>query len=80
MAKWDDVGVKYPRKQLQRNGWHSLNGQWKFAFDHEKKFHQPSEVPSWDLSIQVPFAPESNASGVADTDYHRRCWYQKDVE
>lgn len=80
VAKWDDVGVKYPRKQLQRNGWHSLNGQWKFAFDHEKKFHQPSEVPSWDLSIQVPFAPESNASGVADTDYHRRCWYQKDVE
>jgi beta-galactosidase/beta-glucuronidase len=58
----------------------SLNGPWLFCFDLEEKYHQPWEIKSWPLTIQVPYAPETPASGVGNTDFHNRVWYQRKVE
>lgn len=76
-AKLGDVGDNYPRKQLRRENWMSLNGEWKFTFDDEKKFQHPEHVNNWPLKIKVPFAPEASASGIGDTNFHWRCWYQR---
>jgi beta-galactosidase/beta-glucuronidase len=72
--------INHPRKLLIRKKWQSLNGEWDFRFDHEEKFNHPWEISVWPLKIQVPFAPETPASGVNDTDFHSRVWYQKKIE
>jgi beta-galactosidase/beta-glucuronidase len=70
----------YPRKLLRRKNWQSLNGVWKFRFDHEQMFHQPQEIDEWPLTINVPFACECPASGIGDSDYHSRVWYQRSFD
>lgn len=75
--KWDGLGTNYPRKQLRRENWFSLNGEWNFAFDDERRFRQPSDLKEWPLKILVPFAAEAPASGIGDTGFHPRVWYQR---
>jgi beta-galactosidase/beta-glucuronidase len=75
----DHAGRGYPRPQLQRNPWYSLNGEWDFAIDADAQYAGPSEV-TWSNRIRVPFAPEAPASGVGRTDYFRVCWYRTQVE
>jgi beta-galactosidase/beta-glucuronidase len=70
----------YPRPQLRRKRWTSLNGPWRFAFDPAARWRFPADVPEWPLAIEVPFAPESERSGVGDRGFHRACWYQRDFE
>ncbi len=70
----------YPRPQFRRENWLSLNGPWRFRFDDALEFRLPREIPSWPLSIEVPFAPESRRSGINDTGFHCACWYQRDFE
>ena len=76
-ARMDGSGANHPRKIFRRDRWQSLNGEWDFAFDDEQKFYIPKQVSSWTHKINVPFAPETKASGVQDTKFHNRCWYQK---
>jgi beta-galactosidase/beta-glucuronidase len=66
----------YPRPQLKRESWTSLNGTWDFAFDPDYVWTMPSEV-KWDNEIIVPFAPETVASGIADPGFHPVCWYRR---
>ena len=70
----------YPRPQLRRRDWTSLNGRWRFRFDHDRQFSRPSDVDDWPLSITVPFAPETEASGIADQRFHSACWYQREFD
>ncbi|HEY9875058.1 MAG TPA: sugar-binding domain-containing protein, partial [Candidatus Obscuribacterales bacterium] len=70
----------YPRPQLQRSNWMCLNGQWKFTYDDEGQFTSPSEIAEWGHTIEVPFAPESQASGIGDTGFHPNCWYEREFE
>jgi beta-galactosidase/beta-glucuronidase len=70
----------YPRPQLERPQWTPLNGPWRFRFDHECQFQHPSEIGDWPLSINVPYPPESEASGIGDRGFHKSCWYQREVE
>lgn len=70
----------YPRPQLVRSQWMSLNGSWRFLFDPKRIFKHPSEIQEWPLSINVPFPPESNASGIGNTSFNPVCWYQRDVQ
>lgn len=70
----------YPRPQLVRKHWHSLNGTWRFCRDDDRRYSLPSEVDAWPLSIQVPYPPESRASGVGDRGFLSSCWYQRDFE
>jgi hypothetical protein len=66
----------YPRPQLERESWISLNGPWEFALDPDAKWRIPREV-RWDRTILVPFSPETEASGIGDTSFYRRTWYRR---
>ncbi|NUZ04851.1 glycoside hydrolase family 2 [Schlegelella sp. ID0723] len=68
----------YPRPQLERAQWSSLNGTWRFCIDNERRFRTPRDVDAWPRTIEVPFPPESRASGIADQGYHQACWYQRE--
>ncbi|MFS4461014.1 glycoside hydrolase family 2 protein [Bdellovibrio sp. HCB2-146] len=68
----------YPRKNIRREQWMTLNGTWQFTFDDDEEFSHPSQVKSWDRTIQVPFSPESPASGINDPGFHNRCWYRRE--
>jgi len=70
----------YPRPQLRRSSWRSLNGPWRFMFDSELRFRVPRDISDWPLTINVPFAPESARSGIGDTGFHRACWYQREFD
>ena len=76
-AKLEDSGANHPRKIFRRERWSSLNGSWDFTFDDKLEYQSPSDVKQWALKIKVPFAPETKASGINDTDFHPRCWYRK---
>jgi len=49
----------YPRPQLQRTHWMCLDGNWRFAFDGDRRYSDPSQIDEWPLTIKVPFPPES---------------------
>jgi len=67
---------EYPRPQLVREQWQSLNGEWEFEFDDTHKYCLPSDDIPWSRRINVPFAPESELSGIGDTGFHNACWYR----
>jgi len=75
----DPVPAAYPRPQLQRADWTSLDGPWDFAFDPEAVWTRPEQV-RWTHTITVPFAPETAASGVRDTGFFRAVWYRRAIE
>lgn len=66
----------YPRPQLQRSSWQSLNGSWEFAIDAKGEICEPAEVV-FDRRIMVPFSPETTASGVGDTSFYSAVWYRR---
>jgi len=70
----------YPRPQFERAQWVSLDGRWRFRFDRERRLRNPSDVREWPMAIEVPFPPESEASGIADRGFNPVCWYQRDFE
>jgi beta-galactosidase/beta-glucuronidase len=72
--------LSYPRPQLRRAEWISLDGPWRFAFDDALACRIPADVGEWTHTIEVPFAPESGRSGIGDTGFHRAVWYQRDFE
>src|SRR5678815_3842050 len=69
----------YPRPQLRRAQWYSLNGSWEFALDPDGGWGSPAEV-QWSDHIFVPFAPEAPLSGVGHTGFVRACWYRHRCE
>ncbi|MFN2645549.1 MAG: glycoside hydrolase family 2 protein [Burkholderiales bacterium] len=70
----------YPRPQLERASWQSLDGRWRFLYDDEKRYRRPSDIKAWPLAIEVPYPPESRRSGIGDRGFHACCWYQRDFE
>jgi beta-galactosidase/beta-glucuronidase len=69
----------YPRPQLQRDNWISLNGPWDFAIDAEALWKDPEAV-TWNDVIVVPFSPETSASGIENTGLFRSVWYRRTFE
>jgi beta-galactosidase/beta-glucuronidase len=76
-AELDESGANHPRKMFRRDKWKSLNGAWDFCFDNQQQFSSPDDITQWTHKIIVPFAPETKASGIHDTGFHHRCWYQR---
>jgi hypothetical protein len=74
----DSSGRGYPRPQLRRREWVSLNGDWGFAVDPAGSWRLPGEV-KWDRTIRVPFSPETRASGIGDTSFYQAVWYRRSV-
>ena len=68
----------YPRPQLRRATWISLNGVWEFALDTAGDRRRPDDV-SWDRTIVVPFSAETACSGVQHTAFFKACWYRRAV-
>ena len=64
----------YPRPQLVRARWQSLNGRWDYALA-PRDSAQPA---AWDGRILVPFPIESRLSGVRRAvDEGARLWYHR---
>ncbi|MFT4414382.1 glycoside hydrolase family 2 protein [Fredinandcohnia humi] len=73
--------TEYPRPQLVRKEWQSLNGEWDFAFDDQnigvkEKWFQNSNA--FDKKINVPFAYQSKLSGINDPSFHDYVWYRRE--
>jgi beta-galactosidase/beta-glucuronidase len=75
----DWTGRGYPRPQLQRHLWYSLNGEWDFALDPDATWRMPRDV-RWSGKIQVPFAPETPSSGIGYTGFFKACWYRRRID
>ncbi|GAA1848988.1 glycoside hydrolase family 2 protein [Microlunatus capsulatus] len=71
---------EYPRPQMVRSRWLCLNGSWEFEVDRSDSGLERGllERPLAG-AITVPFAPESEASGVGDVDYLGAVWYRRTV-
>jgi beta-galactosidase/beta-glucuronidase len=73
----------HPRPQLRREQWIDLNGPWGFAYDDAdvgvaERWFARADV--FDRVIQVPYPPESRASGVGDTRRRPVVWYRRTVD
>jgi beta-galactosidase/beta-glucuronidase len=73
---------EYPRPQFVRDEWLNLNGEWEFAFDDpnqglEEGWHDGRKLPR---SITVPFAYQTELSGINDKSIHQCVWYARDFE
>jgi beta-galactosidase/beta-glucuronidase len=69
----------HPRPQHRRAWWRSLDGTWDFAMESRARWSDPADV-RWGRRILVPFAPETRASGIDDTDFHEVCWYRRTID
>jgi len=71
---------EYPRPQFVRDEWMCLNGIWEFEIDRDddgelRGLHHKSLSDS----IVVPFAPESQLSGLEATGFLESVWYRRTV-
>jgi beta-galactosidase/beta-glucuronidase len=85
-AQWraSEQDGTYPRPQLVRDHWTSLDGPWAFGYDDEDRgvadrWFDGGDGGALDRSIVVPFPPESVASGVGDPGFHPVVWYRRTV-
>lgn len=70
----------YPRPRFVRENFHSLNGEWTFAFDDKNAGESEGFFLRSDLGgkIVVPFAYQTKASGICDDTQHDYLWYAKE--
>ena len=72
----------HPTPQFARPRWQDLTGEWQFAFDPDdvgRDTHWESNTTPFDRTINVPFPPESSASGIGDPSPHPVVWYRRPV-
>jgi beta-galactosidase/beta-glucuronidase len=70
---------EYPRPQLVRETWQNLNGSWEFSFDDTNSGMQENWQDGRSLqgSIVVPYAYQTELSGIHDTGVHEVVWYAR---
>ena len=67
---------EYPRPQMVRDRWMCLNGPWECAFTDT-----PEPPKNWDLTIIVPFSPESQISGIGKSlEPGKYLWYRRNFQ
>lgn len=73
--------AEYPRPQFERQEWENLNGTWNFTFDFSQSGMDRELYRStgFDGKITVPFAPQSELSGVGFKDFIPEMWYQREI-
>jgi beta-galactosidase/beta-glucuronidase len=72
--------IIHPRPQLTRAHCIDLGGTWDFAYDDSGQGFDAGwqeRVDVYTHTIQVPFPPESSASGIGDTSFHPIVWYRR---
>ena len=71
---------EYPRPQFTRPDWLCLNGAWDFEIDRgDSGLERGLREAELSDTITVPFCPESELSGVGDTDFLEAVWYRRTV-
>ncbi|MGY4773257.1 glycoside hydrolase family 2 protein [Kribbella sp. CWNU-51] len=72
--------AEYPRPQFIRAEWVNLNGEWQFEVDRSDSGLERG-VRERDLAqrITVPFAPETQLSGIENVDFLEAVWYRTTV-
>lgn len=71
---------EHPRPQLWRSRWLNLNGTWGFEIDRgDSGIDRGVLERELEGEITVPFAPESELSGIADTDFLEAVWYRRTI-
>jgi hypothetical protein len=74
----EKVWPEYPRPQLTRERWLSLNGLWNYQVTRKEESNVPDG--NYDGQILVPFAIESPLSGVMKPLLpEQQLWYQREV-
>ena len=70
---------EYPRPQFVREDWVNLNGTWSYEFDFSRSGmdRRLFESDGFEGSITVPFAPQSELSGVGFKDFIPEMWYHR---
>ncbi|MGW9103437.1 glycoside hydrolase family 2 protein [Priestia megaterium] len=72
---------EYPRPQLVRKNWLNLNGEWDFTFDDKnigckEKWYKKDHA--FLNKINVPFAYQTELSGINDQSFHDLVWYRRE--
>lgn len=72
----------YPRPQYVRRRWMNLNGEWEFAFDDSDQGLAQGWMGGrkFEQRIVVPFAYQTELSGINDKSIHEVLWYSRDFE
>ncbi|PRX96846.1 glycoside hydrolase family 2 protein [Allonocardiopsis opalescens] len=71
---------EYPRPQFARPDWLCLNGEWQYEADRgDSGLERGLREAELSGRITVPFCPESELSGVGDTDFLEAVWYRRTV-
>ena len=73
---------EHPRKQLERENWINLNGEWQFEIDNSKSGEArglQNKGTTLNSSIIVPFCPESKLSGIEHKDFMYGVWYKRNI-
>lgn len=75
---------EYPRPQMRRSAdsWRCLNGPWRYAIEKgDLPQGEDVQMPSTQGSIVVPYAPESELSGVMrQLQPNEVLWYERSLE
>ncbi|WP_432535561.1 glycoside hydrolase family 2 protein [Kineococcus arenarius] len=72
---------EHPRPSVRRPDWLCLNGRWEFEVDAgDSGLERGLLERPLTGAITVPFAPESQLSGVGTTDFLPAVWYRREVE
>lgn len=72
---------EHPSPQLWRGAWLNLNGTWQFEIDRsDSGIDRGLRDRELAGTIVVPFAPESEASGIGDTDFLEAVWYRREID
>jgi len=78
-----DLHDRHPRPLLARSNWTDLGGRWQFAYDDANaglaERWEQHDAPFTE-TIEVPFPPESPASGLGDTGFHPIVWYRRSAD
>ncbi|WP_163538456.1 sugar-binding domain-containing protein [Gracilibacillus sp. YIM 98692] len=77
-----NLKTEYPTPQFQRDRWVNLNGEWDFAFDDnnigiKEKWYK--DFPK-KMKINVPFAYQTENSGIHDPSFHDTVWYRRSFD
>jgi beta-galactosidase/beta-glucuronidase len=71
---------EYPRPQFVRTDWLCLNGTWEFEIDAgDSGLERGLAARPLAEQITVPFCPESELSGIGNTDFMPAVWYRRTV-
>ncbi|MEO1016275.1 MAG: glycoside hydrolase family 2 TIM barrel-domain containing protein, partial [Pseudomonadota bacterium] len=72
--------AELPRPQFGRGSWQRMNGQWRCSIDPLGTESDQRGGIIDGRPITIPFAPESQLSGIAHRDFMESIWYERSLK